>query len=90
MTAVAQVSADRERPMDRLAGRFGCLAPTDRTAIGIWLVMKTTGAWSNQQKDSHPSALATDYSIFLIGTALSVGLGVGTAFIIQHFLPIIF
>jgi hypothetical protein len=56
--------------------------------IGIWLVMKTTGAWSTQHKDAHPSALTTDYSIFLIGTALSVGLGVGTAFIIQNWLPL--
>ena len=56
-------------------------------AIAIWLVMKTTGAWSTQHKDAHPSALTADYSIFLIGTALSVGLGVGTAYIIQHCLP---
>lgn len=57
-------------------------------AIGIWLVMKTTGAWSTQHKDAHPSALTTDYSIFLIGTALSVGLGIGTAVIIQTYLPL--
>ncbi len=57
-------------------------------AIAIWLVMKTTGAWSTQHKDAHPSALTADYSIFLIGTALSVGLGVLAAYIIQNYLPL--
>jgi hypothetical protein len=57
-------------------------------AIAIWLVMKTTGAWSTQHKDAHPSALTTDYSIFLIGTALSVGLGVLVAYVIQNYLPL--
>jgi sterol desaturase/sphingolipid hydroxylase (fatty acid hydroxylase superfamily) len=64
-----------------LAGRFD--------AIGVWLLMKTAGAWSTQDKEAHPHALANDYTIFLIGTALSVGLSIGTAVLIQQLTPIL-
>ena len=55
--------------------------------IGIWLLMETAGEWSTQDKEAKPAIRMNDYAIFLIGTALSLMLSVGTAVFIQHILP---
>ncbi len=40
MTAVADVSADHAGPLTRLAGPLRRLSPTDRSALGIWLISR--------------------------------------------------
>jgi hypothetical protein len=40
MTAVADVSAERDTPVTRLVRRFGGFSPADRAALGIWLVTR--------------------------------------------------
>jgi hypothetical protein len=55
--------------------------------IGIWLLMETAGEWGTQDREANPKTRMNDYSIFLIGTALSLMLSIGTAVFIQQILP---
>lgn len=49
--------------------------------------METAGEWGTQDRGANPKIRMNDYSIFLIGTALSLMLSIGTAVFIQQVLP---
>lgn len=59
--------------------------------IGVWLLLKAVGEW-RQNAGVTPGTAAIvgtskEYTVFLIGNALNVSLGVFTALLIQHLLP---
>lgn len=59
--------------------------------IGVWLVLRAVGEWRQvDYKEPHANAFvgtSGEYTIFLIGNALNVSLGVITALLIEHFVP---
>ncbi len=55
--------------------------------IGLWLIMKTAGAWSAQDASASAHLRSNEYAIFLIGTGMSLSLSILTAWVIQTFLP---
>ncbi len=56
--------------------------------VGFWLLLKTAGEWRTQDREAPSATLTADYQIFLIGTALSVALSLGTSLVIQKYVPL--
>lgn len=79
-----------------LAGLIGSVEQAMYTAsillgypgfIGVWLVLKAAGQWKVRWSGDDAIGVPKEYTIFLIGNALSFIGGVATALLIQQFLP---
>jgi hypothetical protein len=57
--------------------------------IGVWLALKAVGEWRTRRDEVDVIGVPREYTIFLIGNALSVIAGVATALLIQRFFPTI-